>query len=166
MNLIYLSLGSNLGDREMHLNEAKKLIRLRRIGTIESVSGIYESGSWGYSSENLYYNCCVSLRTSLPPLRLLDEILEIEREMGRRRTGTGYSDRIIDIDLLFYGDRKLDHPRLKVPHPAIGDRRFVLVPMVEIAPGFIHPVNGLTMAEMLRACPDLSVVTSLASGSL
>jgi len=166
MNLVYLSLGSNLGNREMHLNEAKKLIRLRQIGTIESVSRIYESGAWGYSSENLYYNCCVSMLTSLPPLRLMDEILEIEKEMGRQRTGSGYTDRVIDIDLLFYGDRKLDHPRLKVPHPAIGDRRFVLVPMAEIAPRFIHPVRGLTMEQMLRSCPDPSAVTPIASGSL
>ena len=165
MKLIYLSLGSNLGDREMHLNEAQKLIR-SRIAGLEEVSGTYESGAWGYSSENLYYNCCVSLRTSLPPLRLLDEILEIEHEMGRQRSGRGYSDRVIDIDLLFYGDRKLDHPRLKVPHPAIGDRRFVLVPMAEIAPAFIHPVQGLTMTEMLRSCPDLTVVTPIASGSV
>jgi 2-amino-4-hydroxy-6-hydroxymethyldihydropteridine diphosphokinase len=165
MNLIYLSLGSNLGDREAHLNEAKKLIQAR-IATFEEVSGIYESGAWGYSSENLYYNCCVSLRTSLSPLRLLDEILEIEQEMGRQRSGRRYSDRVIDIDLLFYGDRKLDHSRLVVPHPAIGERRFVLVPMAEIAPGLVHPVQGLTMFQMLRACPDASVVTPLDSGSL
>jgi len=165
MNLIYLSLGSNLGDRETHLNEAKKLIQAR-IAALEEVSGIYESGAWGYSSENLYYNCCVSLRTSLPPLRLMDTILEIEQEMGRQRRGTGYSDRVIDIDLLFYGDRKLDHSRLVVPHPAIGDRRFVLIPMAEIAPGLIHPVHGKTMAEMLRSCPDPSTVTPVVSGSL
>ena len=165
MNLIYLSLGSNLGDREMHLNEAKELIQTR-IAVLEEVSGTYESGAWGYSSENRYYNCCISLHTSLPPLRLMDQILEIEQEMGRQRTGRGYNDRIIDIDLLFYGDWKLDHPRLTIPHPAIGERRFVLVPMAEIAPGLVHPVNQRTMVQMLRSCSDSSVVTPLVSGSL
>jgi len=157
MNLIYLSLGSNLGQREQHLDEAVKLIQ-SRIGKIEAVSSYYESEAWGYTSENRFCNCCLSIRSNLPPLLLLDRVLEIEKEMGRERGGAGYSDRIIDIDLLLYGDNQLDHPRLSLPHPSMEDRRFVLVPLAEIAPELIHPVSGLSISAMLRECSDLTEV--------
>lgn len=156
--LIYLSLGSNLGHREQHLEEAQKQIQ-RRIGRLERVSRYYESKSWGYSSAYRFYNCCVSLRTSIGPLRLMELLLDIEQEMGRHRSGTGYSDRVIDIDLLFYGNSKLDHPNLTLPHPSMGNRRFVLFPLAEIAPDLIHPVTGLSITEMLDACTDQSEVS-------
>ena len=157
MKLTYLSLGSNLGQRDLHLEEAQKQIQ-RRIGRLERVSRFYESEPWGYSSANRFYNCCVSLQTNMEPLKLMKLLLDIEREMGRHRAGTGYSDRIIDIDLLFYGNIKLDHPDLTLPHPSMGDRRFVLAPLAEIAPDLIHPVTGLSIAEMLRVCADQSEV--------
>ncbi len=157
MNLIYLSLGSNLGRRELHIEEALKLIQ-SRIGDIELVSRYFESEPWGFSSENRFYNCCVSLRSSLAPLPLLDLLLDIELEMGRQREGKGYSDRVIDIDMLFYGDIQLDHPRLTLPHPSMGDRRFVLAPLVEIAPLLIHPHTGISITEMLHFCTDQSEV--------
>lgn len=160
MNLVYLSLGSNLGRRKQHLDEAIKHI-ISRIGAAESVSRYYESEPWGYSSENRFCNCCLSVWTSLDPLPLLDELLGIEKQMGRERGGTGYSDRIIDIDLLLFGDIKLDHPRLILPHPAIGNRRFVLVPLAGIAPELIHPVTGISMSQMLQQCDDQSEVTAL-----
>lgn len=153
MNLIYLSLGSNLGRREQHLEEALKLIQ-SRIGRIEAISSYYESEPWGYTSENWFCNCCVSLRSNLQPLILLDRVLAIEKEMGRERRGAGYGDRIIDIDLLFYGDKRLDHPRLTLPHPSMGDRRFVLIPLAEIAPELIHPLTRLSISKMLQNCTD------------
>jgi 2-amino-4-hydroxy-6-hydroxymethyldihydropteridine diphosphokinase len=153
MKLIYLSLGSNLGSRDQNIEEAIKLIQ-SRIGVIEKVSLIYESEAWGFFSENSFYNCCLSLRTQLNPLPLLDELLKIEKEMGRIRLGSGYSDRIIDIDLLFYGQQELDHPRLIIPHPSMGDRRFVMHPLAEIAPELLHPVTGKTVLEMLQECTD------------
>lgn len=161
MNLIYLSLGSNLGSRLEYLDEAVKLIQ-SRIGGVEKVSRYYESEPWGFSSKNHFYNCCLSLLTSLDPLPLLDRLLEIEQHMGRIRMGAAYSDRVIDIDILFYGDRQLDHPRLKLPHPSIGDRMFVLAPLAEIAPGFIHPVTGMNIREMLQACTDSNEVVPVA----
>ena len=162
MKLIYLSLGSNLGRREQFMDEALKLIQ-SRIGGIEHVSRYYESEPWGFSSENRFCNCCLALRTSLAPLALLDLLLEIEQAMGRLREGVGYSDRVIDIDILFYGDSQLDHPRLTLPHPSMGDRRFVLVPLAEIAPLLIHPVYGLSITEMLQECSDESEVIPLGS---
>ena len=158
MKRIYLSLGSNLVQRALHLEEAKKQIQ-SRIGRLEKVSGYYESEPWGYSSAYRFYNCCISLRTNMDPLPLLELLLDIEREMGRHRAGTGYSDRIIDIDLLLYANHKLDHPKLTLPHPSMGDRRFVLAPLAEIAPELIHPVTGLTITEMLRVCADQSEVS-------
>jgi len=162
MNLIYLSLGSNLGQREQFLQEALKLIQ-NRIGGIESVSRYYESEAWGFSSENSFYNCCLSLQTTIEPLPLMDLLLEIEQEMGRLRQGMGYSDRLIDIDMLFYGDRQMDHPRLTLPHPSMGDRRFVLAPLAEIAPLLIHPVTGISITKMLQECADESEVIPLGS---
>lgn len=162
MNLIYLSLGSNLGQREQFLQEALKLIQ-NRIGGIESVSRYYESEAWGFSSAYSFYNCCLSLQTTLEPLPLMELLLEVEQEMGRLRQGMGYSDRVIDIDMLLYGDRQLDHPRLTLPHPSMGDRRFVLAPLAEIAPLLIHPVARISITEMLQECADKSEVVPLGS---
>jgi 2-amino-4-hydroxy-6-hydroxymethyldihydropteridine diphosphokinase len=160
MELIYLSLGSNLGHREQYLNEA--LLKIQsRIGELEKVSCTYESEAWGYSSENNFYNCCAALHTSIDPLGLMRLLLEIEQEMGRHREGRGYTDRVIDIDLLFYGNIQLDHSRLTLPHPSIGERKFVLAPLAEIAPDLIHPVTGISIIEMLQECTDPSLVTPL-----
>ena len=162
MNLIYLSLGTNLGKRELHLQEAVKLIQ-NRIGKPERVSRYYESEPWGFFSAYSFYNCCLSLRTELAPLKLMDVLLEIEKEMGRQREEMGrirkgYSDRVIDIDMLFYGDCQMDHPSLTLPHPSMGDRKFVLLPLAEIAPEFIHPVSGMSIEKMLHQCKDQSEV--------
>ncbi len=160
MNLIYLSLGSNLGHREQHLEEAIKLIH-SRIGVTGKVSSFYESEPWGFNSENSFYNCCLEVRTKLKPLPLLDGLLGIEKEMGRIRVGSSYSDRVIDIDLLLYGQQQLDHPRLTIPHPSMGDRCFVMVPMAEIAPRLTHPVSGKTISQMMEQCADQSGVIPL-----
>ena len=160
MNLIYLSLGSNLGHRKQHLDEAIKLIQ-SRIGGIERVSHYYESEPWGFSSAYRFCNCCLSLRTTMDPLQLMDLLLEIEQALGRQREDLGYSDRVIDIDMLLYGERRLDHPRLTLPHPSMGDRRFVLAPLAEIAPEVIHPVTGNSISKMLQVCADPSEVIPL-----
>lgn len=160
MNLIYLSLGTNLGHREQHLEEAIKLIQ-SRIGDARKVSTFYESEPWGFSSENSFYNCCLEVLSELEPLPLLDRLLGIEKEMGRIRVGSSYGDRIIDIDLLLYGQQQLDHPRLTIPHPSMGDRSFVLVPLAEIAPELLHPGSGETISQMLKQCADQTRVYPL-----
>jgi 2-amino-4-hydroxy-6-hydroxymethyldihydropteridine diphosphokinase len=153
MKLAYLSLGSNLGHRERNLEGAIERIG-HQTGEIEKISRYYESEPWGYSSDNSFCNCCVSVRTLLDPLHMLDRLLGIEKQMGRLRAKGGYSDRIIDIDLLLFDDILLDHPRLTLPHPAMGKRKFVLVPLAEIAPGLIHPVTGMSISRMLQQCDD------------
>jgi len=160
MKLIYLSLGSNLGNRKQHLEEAMKLIQ-SRIGVPEKMSMVYESEPWGYASDNSFCNCCLSLPTLFDPIQLIDQLLGIEKEMGRERGGGGkaYSDRIIDIDLLLYEDLVLNHSRLILPHPAMAERRFVLVPLAEIAPELIHPLSGKTIRQMLLECTDRSGIT-------
>lgn len=149
------SLGSNMGDRKRSLERAAGLLS-ERTGSLESLSGMYESPSWGYESDSTYMNCCLAIRTEMEALDLMETALEIEKEMGRTREGQGYSDRIIDIDLLLCGDRVVNHPRLILPHPRMSLRRFVLVPLSEILPGLKHPVSGLSISELLKCCPDKS----------
>jgi 2-amino-4-hydroxy-6-hydroxymethyldihydropteridine diphosphokinase len=161
--VIYLSLGSNLGDRMRNLTRARDAIR-DQIGTPISLSGVYESEAWGYSSAHSFYNCCLSVCTRLEPLFVLDALLSIEESLGRIRKDEGYADRLIDMDLLFYGDRIQEHPRLKLPHPALEKRRFVLQPLTEIAPELVHPVNGLTIKELLWRCPDQTRLTEVKEG--
>lgn len=158
MEEMYLSLGSNLGDRVNHLEEALGHIT-DQVGKLVSVSGIYESKAWGFSSEYSFCNCCVSVQTDLEPLPVLETILKIEKGMGRERNppgeaGIGYTDRIIDIDLLLFGDLLFDHPGLVLPHPAIAERRFVLLPLSEIAPTLVHPLTGISISQMLDLCTD------------
>ncbi len=152
-NIIYLSLGSNLGNKLQNLKAAQKLIG-NQLGSLGSVSQVYESNSWGYSSNNTFYNCCLSVTTTLDPASLMEGIKSIERILGRVREGRGYADRLIDIDLLFYGNEVLDSPGLSVPHPKMDERRFVLEPLVEIAADLVNPINGLTIREMLEKCRD------------
>ena len=156
-HLIYLSLGSNLGNRLHNLTAAREIIE-KEVGPLQKGSGVYESAPWGYSSANHFYNGCLSLQTLLDPLPLLEKLLSLERSMGRVRGDEGYSDRVIDVDLLFYGNTLLDHPRLKIPHPALEKRRFVLAPLSEIAPELQHPFHGLSVREMLERCEDPGTV--------
>lgn len=155
MERIYLSLGSNLGRRELHLERALTLIK-QRAGLPESFSRIYETEAWGFTSSSNFYNCCISLKTELAPGYLLRRLLEIEQEMGRRREGRGYSDRIIDIDILLYGNRCITTPGLRIPHPFMAERKFVLAPLAEIAAHVVHPVSGKDILTMLEECTDTS----------
>lgn len=148
-----LSLGSNLGDRKSNLKRATRLLE-ERAGSIVRISGVYESASWGYTSLHPYYNCCLEIRTGIQPLNLMELALGIELEMGRKRNPGRYDDRIIDIDILFYGDLVLEHPQLILPHPRLSERGFVLVPLAEILPELVHPLSGKTVGELLENCPD------------
>jgi 2-amino-4-hydroxy-6-hydroxymethyldihydropteridine diphosphokinase len=156
--VIYLSLGSNLGNRMNNLTRARKAIQ-HKIGNPLKLSAVYESEAWGYTSTHTYYNCCMSVLTRLEPLDVLDTLLGIERSMGRVRTANGYADRSIDIDLLFYGNRILEHARLILPHPALHNRRFVLEPLAEIAPQLLHPLMGSDVSKLLDRCPDKTRLT-------
>ena len=150
----YLSLGSNLGDRERCLEDAVSRLN-EEIGAVFARSSFYETEPWGFDSEHLFLNMAVGVKTLLDPFKVLDACKRIEREMGRLQSGKeGYDDRPIDIDLLFYGERVIKEETLEVPHPKLHLRRFVLEPLSEIAPRLAHPKSGKTIEELKNNIND------------
>lgn len=154
---VFLLLGSNLGDRFQVMAAARESIA-EQAGTIVSQSAIYETEPWGITDQPAFLNQVLELRTTLPPEELLRIVLNIEHELGRVRYER-WGARIIDIDLLYFGHIVLDGARLTLPHPRIQDRRFVLAPLAEVAPDFMHPVLNKTSLALLAECPDDSHVS-------
>lgn len=149
--LVYLSLGSNLGDREEYLREA--ISRLRDLGAIRQVSAFYETQPVEVQGDQPWFlNCALAMETELEAAAFLRRMLAVEQSMGRVRTEPK-GPRTIDIDILFFGNDVLDTPELTVPHPAMHQRRFVLQPLAEIAPAFMHPVLKRTVQELLDLLP-------------
>ena len=141
-----------MGNREEHLALAREAIK-KHCGEIKSVSSIYETAAWGKTDQPRFLNQVLQLETRLTPRQLLNRLLKIEEQIGRKRNEK-YGPRIIDIDILFFNHQVYDSPSLKIPHPEIQNRRFVLTPMVEIAPGLVHPVLKKTMTDLLSATTD------------
>ena len=156
MTEVYLLLGSNEGIPVENLRKAKILIA-ERAGKIANQSSLYETEAWGVKEQQSFLNQAILIHTSLSPTELLVTLKSIEKETGRVET-IKWGPRVIDIDILFFGNETVDLPELKIPHPFIQDRRFTLVPMAEIAPNFVHPVLGKTMRTLLQNCTDNSVV--------
>lgn len=148
--IVYLSLGSNMGDRDANLKNA--IVRLGELGTVVAVSSFYETEPVEVTAQPWFVNCAVKLNTKKMPKQLLRGILDLERQMGRRRT-QNKGPRNIDIDILLFGNSIVETKGLTIPHPTLHERRFVLEPLAEIAPEVRHPVLKQTVREMRDALP-------------
>jgi 2-amino-4-hydroxy-6-hydroxymethyldihydropteridine diphosphokinase len=157
-NLVYLSLGSNVGDREAQLREAEG--RLRKLGRVVAVSSFYETEPVEFTEQPWFLNCAVGLETSLTPEELMAAILGIEEEIGRRRV-QNKGPRSIDIDILLFADALVESSEVTIPHPAMHQRRFVLEPLAEIAPEALHPILKKTIRELLDRLPPGQSVRKL-----
>ena len=149
----YLSLGTNLGEKLNNLQIAVNLIA-QKVGRVSKVSSVYKTKSWGFKSDD-FFNICIEVSTNLNPENLLDQVLQIEKELGRiREVSDDYKARIIDIDVLLFDDDIIFYNDLKVPHPRMLERKFVLVPLTEIAPNVKHPIVKKTTLICLHGCDD------------
>jgi 2-amino-4-hydroxy-6-hydroxymethyldihydropteridine diphosphokinase len=153
MPFVYLGLGSNLGDRYKNLVDAIEQIN-KSIGEIMASSPVYETDPWGFNSCNYFLNQVISLETFLEPGQILGGIRAIEKRMGRKKTAGKFEDRNIDIDVLFYDDLVLSSEELKIPHPHLHERSFVLQPMFDLDKKKIHQVFHKSIAELLAECAD------------
>lgn len=152
------SLGSNLGNRRLLLQKAIYLLG-ERLGSIESVSKVYQTPAWGFKGDD-FFNCCVSISTSMEPMLIMDAIESIEQQLGRERfNDQQYHSRTIDIDLLFLDYFVINTERLTLPHPHIQSRKFVLAPLMDIAKEFIHPILKKSIESLYQDCKDDSILT-------
>jgi len=160
MSLVYLLLGTNLGDKKENLLLA--LEKIQQSGqTIIKTSKVHETAPWGFQHPESFYNQAVAIQTILPPQELMTLILEIEKTMGRERKMKGYEARIIDIDIILYDDCVIQTETVTIPHPMMHLRRFVLVPLCEIASQAIHPITKLSVSQLLQECSDYGTVKRL-----
>lgn len=157
---VFISIGSNLGDRAANCKDAvRRLASDNRVRVVRE-SALYETEPWGVVDQGPFINSAIEIETGITPRSLFELLKSIEAAMGRTR-GERWGPRVIDLDILLCDGLKIDEEGLKVPHPSIAERAFVLVPLNEIAPGLVHPVLGRTVSELLRELPDKSGVTRL-----
>lgn len=156
MNQVVFILGGNLGDRLGLIGSAAELLE-STFGPVLLKSSIFETEAWGGKSNGNYLNQVIVFNTSFFPEEILDVILEIELKMGRTREGK-WGDRTMDIDILYFGNEKFQSERLTIPHPFLQERRFVLEPLAEILPDFVHPILNKANQELLENCLDKSSV--------
>jgi len=151
--MIVILLGSNLGNRQEYLDRASDLIE-KRIGNIVLCSSVYETEPWGFTGSDFFLNKVICLDSSPEPEILLENLMQIEKDIGRKRTGDQYVSRLIDLDILFYKDRIIKSRDLEIPHPKLHLRKFTLIPLNELFQDFKHPELGKTMNELLKVCDD------------
>ena len=160
MNTIFLQLGSNMGDRNAYLQKARKLIT-EKIGMIKKRSRIYESVPWGIENQNNYLNQVLELKSKFTADEVLQKILDIENKIGRIRNEK-WGERIIDIDILFYNDLIIEKKGLCIPHIHLHNRKFVLTPLHEISPDYVHPKYRKKVSELMQECKDTEKVEEYA----
>lgn len=162
MNIVYLSIGSNEGNRLDNISKSIQLLN-NNVGESISISSIYENPPLGFDAELNFYNLCLSIKTNLDPQMLLIKLKNIEEEIGRKTKSLSgvYSSRCIDIDILFYGDYLVETSELSIPHIHLRNRRFVLEPLNEIAGELIDPKSGYSISFLLNQCDDKSHLNKL-----
>ena len=158
---VFIGLGSNLGNKKDSLLITIDKIKDHQQIEIIQTSSFYYSEPWGFESTEYFLNCVVEIRTNLSPMELLTSFKTIEYELGRTRTFTNeYQDRIIDIDILYFNNLIIEDNDLKIPHPRISERLFVIKPLFEIAPNFCDPISLDSMGNLLNKCKDVSNIYS------
>jgi len=161
---VYFSLGSNQGDRLKNLQSATEQLQ-NKIGEIQGQSKVYESEPWGYKDQEQYLNQVIHIQTQKMPIEILEIAMQIESELGRKRSGwQGYESRTMDIDILLYDDLEINTKKLTVPHPKMHLRNFVLIPLVEISPNVVHPFFRQTISDLRVNCNDKAMVTAFQFG--
>ena len=156
---VYLSLGSNMGDREANLQEARDRLE-QFVGKIALQSSLYETEPWGLEEQDSFYNQVIMLNTQLKPREVLESTSRIEKNMGRKRKEK-YGPRLIDIDILLYANYVVKDQGLYIPHPEMHKRNFVLIPLMEIKPDLEHPTQKMTIAELYAISEDLGEVVEI-----
>ncbi|QQS30854.1 MAG: 2-amino-4-hydroxy-6-hydroxymethyldihydropteridine diphosphokinase [Sphingobacteriales bacterium] len=152
MKTIYLLTGCNLGKRVYQIDKASRLCE-SSIGKVVRKSDIFETEAWGKTDQPLFLNQALEIQTSLFPLEVLHQIIIIEKKLGRLRTEK-WGERRMDIDILLFSNEVINTTDLQIPHPYLHLRRFALAPLVQLAPGYIHPAFQLTISQLLEQCPD------------
>lgn len=165
MHQVYLSIGGNLGNRKKNMNDAIELIN-EKIGKVEKCSSWYISEPWGFEHAKYFINAVLLVHTKLNPNSILDKCLNIEKTLLRHRRisnsdKNNYEGRTMDIDILFFNDEIINNDKLVIPHPLISQRKFVLLPLVEIAPELLHPILQKNASQLLYECSDNSKVRKI-----
>ena len=161
ISIAYILLGGNIEPRKKYLEYAENHININ-IGKVIKTSSIYETEAWGFETQKAFLNKLLKIETSFGAEKLLNELLNLELQNGRKRmSGGGYSSRTLDADILYFNDEIINSDNLIVPHPRLHLRKFVLEPLNEIATDFIHPLLKLTSSELLSNCKDKSIVKKL-----